>query len=230
MASEAVEESAGAGKAFRWRLVLGMAVWYGSMAASIWLLHGWLRRWSGLPADLVWITASLPGNVLGLLLSRRIMRTEPGTSPEQRMREAEKEERAGRGLRKWMILTLSLLLLGQGVSLLGASYDGPAVGADWASLVMVAGFVMCGLTDLLSLDAGASPERVRFEQAAQREALRVGYAVAVVLGLVAASVAVRLPLVAGKAWGAVLLASLLAAEVRRATLPRWTARPAGDVV
>lgn len=211
-----------------WRAAAGMLVWFGLMSLSIWLLQGWLGRRSGLPPDLAWIVASLPGNVLGLLLSRRIMRTEPGTSPEQRRREAEKAERDRRSLRTWIILTLSLLLLGQAVSLLATSYDGPVLGLDWSALVMNGGFVMCGLTHLLSLDAGegASPERVRFEQAAQREALRVGYAVAVVLGLVAAAVAVRLPLVAGNAWEAVLLASVLAAEVRMAMVPRWTARPA----
>ena len=84
--------------------------------------------------------------------------------------------------------------------------------------------------DLLLSRVDGPSDMARLEQAAQREALRLGFLVVGVSGVVAGLVAVRLPWVAGQAWAPILLASVLAAEIRLAMLLKPTTRLVGERV
>ncbi len=227
MASELSGESGGAGDLSRWRFVAGMLVWVGLASGSVWLLQGWLERRFGLPDGVVWPVASLPGSVLGLLLARRFARTGLGADPEQQRR---RDEKGRRRVRAWMIAALWCLLLGQLGRCVAAFYGVAPDRDEWSFPVIVILFVAMGLMDLLSSPADARPDAAHLERAAQCEALRVGYLVLGVSGVVAGLVAVRLPWVAGQAWAPVLLASVLAAETRMAMLLRRTAQRAGELV
>lgn len=101
-----------------------------------------------------------------------------------------------------------------------ASYGDTGRSRDWGSLIIVSSLVMTGLTDFLPSGAGVSPGRVEFDQADRVEALRVGFLTLVVLGGLVAVAAMWRPANAAQAWPFVLLASVLAAEIRMATLPR----------
>ena len=222
MASGPPVERADAGHGFWWHVAVGSVGVIAPICLSMWLLHGWIERRFGVSEDIAGLLAGVPGGVLGTLAIRAVLGTRPSTDPEQRRREAEAD---GRQLRTWIILALGVLLVGQVGRLLAAYYGLALRDDDWSFVCMVASFVGMGVTDLLSSRKGVPPEMAHFEQAAQCEALRVGYLVIVVAGVTAGVVAVRLPWVAGQAWAPVLLASVLAAEIRMATLLRRRAAP-----
>lgn len=220
MASGLSGEDAGAGGLSVWRAVAGVPVWFGRMGVSGWLLHGWVEHHLGLRADLAWSAAAVPGGVLGALLLWKMPRSAPSADPEQRRRAAERSETGRRRLRAWVILLMCLVLLQQSVLVMLAAHGDPAGYGDWNSVIIVASLVTTGLTDFLPSGAGVSPGRVEFDQAERVEALRVGYLTLVVLGGLAAAAMMWRPVNAAQAWPFVLLASVLAAEIRMATLPR----------
>lgn len=213
-------EDAGAGGWLEWRIVAGMLVWFGSMGASGWLLHGWVERHSGLRADLALSAAVMPGSFLGFLLLWKMPRAVPSADPEQRWRAAERSETWRRRFRVWAILLLCVVLLQQAVLVLLAAHADPSGTGDWGSLVVVFSLVTTGLGDFLPSGAGVSPAWVEFDQADRVEALRAGYLTLLVLGGVAAAAMTWRPVNAAQAWPFVLLASVLAARIRMATLPR----------
>ena len=203
-----------------WWIVAGVLVWVGLMIAGGWLLHGWVERRFGLPADLAWSAAALPGGVLGMLLILKIPRPVPSTDPELRRREAERAETMRRRGRGWMIAAMCVILLPQAGRVAFASYSDLAADGGWGTLVIAFSMVTNGLTDVLPSRAGVPSGKVCFDQAERCEALRVGYLTLVVLGGLVAVMAIWRPANAAQAWPFVLLASVLAAEIRMATLPR----------
>ncbi len=219
---------AGARDMSRRYVVAGFVLLVGFIGVSAWLLHGWLQRRFDLPFAFALYVAGMPGGMLGLPVVWAALRTRPGMDLEQRGRAAEASEPGRRRFRAWVIFLLRLMLLHQFVSLLLAAATGLPKDDDWSFVVVVATMLVTVVPDFLPSRAGALPETVEFDQAKRCEALRVGYLVLTVLGAIAMVAAVRLPWVAGQAWALVLLASVLAAQIRMATLPRWTTPEAGE--
>lgn len=194
--------------------------------ASGWLLRGWLQGRFGMAVGSALLAAVAPGVLAGIAVLWAVLRWRPRMDAEQRRRVAAAAEPKRRRHRVWVIFMLCMLLLGQLVdSPVGLFGVGPG-GESWRVLLMVFVILVDGAHDVLP-SRGAPPGRAEPDQAERLEALRVGLLAAVVLGGVAAAVSVRWPGVAARAWLAVPLGGVLAAEVRMATLPRWTA---GDAV
>ena len=232
MESERPTEPANVGVRFGRFMVPDVLVWIvvmvalvGLPALSMWLLHEWFQRRFDLPVGVDLYAGAAPGGLLGLLLFLAALWTRPSLDPEQRRRAVEAAEPGRRRHRVWLIVFLCLLLLQQLVILVAGSLSRSPGTQDWGSIILVFTMVVCSLGDFLPSSAGASSDLAEPDQAERCEALRVGYLVLVVLGVVAAAASVRWPLVAAQAWPSVLLASLLAALIRLATLPRRPARP-----
>ncbi len=206
-----------------------MIAFVGLPGLSMWLLHGWVQHRFDLPDGGGLYAGALPGGLAGMLMFLAALWTMPRLDPEQRRRAAEAAEPGRRRYRVWLIVFLCLLLLQQLVLLVAGAFSRSSGSQDWNSVSLIFTMVACSLPDVLPSRAGTSPETMALDQAERCEASRVGFLVLVMLGVVAAGVAVRWPLVAGQAWPAILLTSMLASLVRMATLPRRPARVPGDV-
>ncbi len=196
---------------------------FGAACLSMWLLQGWVERRFGLSAGFARLAATLPGFLLGWLVIWATIRRRPSVSPEKRRRLAEKAEAGRRRHRPWFILFLVVLLLQQFAMLSAIPSGVLPTTDDWSSAILVFSVLASRMAAILPSPAGTPPGLVEFDQAERCEALRVGYLMLVVLGMATAAAAVRWPSVAAQAWPCVLLTSVLAAEVRMATLPRRVA-------
>lgn len=195
----------------------------GLPALSLWLLHGWVQRRLDPPTDLLFPLSGMPGALIGALVVGAVAWARPSLDPEQRRRAAEAAEPGRRRYRVWLIVLLSVMELRELVFLVADAASPSPVVQDWSFVVTFSTVATCCLPDVLPSRAGLSPGTMHFDQAERCEAVRVGWLVLVVLGVVAAGAGIRWPFVAGQAWPGVLLASLLAAEIRMATLPRQVA-------
>ena len=193
------------------------------------MLHGWVERRFGLAVEPALLWAAVPGTLAGALVLLGVLGSRPRMDAEQRRRAAVAAEPKRRRHRVWLIFMLGSLLLGQVVDWPAGGSREAADGGSWNLVLLVAAIVVDGLRDVLPSRA-ATPGMAAPDQAERCEALRVGFLAATVLGGLGAAVAVRWPGIAAQAWLSALLASVLAAEIRMAMLPRWTARPGGGAV
>ena len=196
-----------------------MVAWLGPPVLSVWLLRGWLER-RGLSAELAVMVAVALGAVPGVLVGWLTGWTRPSGDPEERRRVAVAAAASRRKRRRWTIVSLVLLLVYQVGGLSLAFFHAENRSNDWGFLLVLVPSFMNTMPDVLPSRTGRPSGVADPDEAGGREALRVGYLVLLVLGLVAAGAGTRWPLLAGQAWPAVLVASLLASQVRLATLAR----------
>ncbi|MGI4954610.1 MAG: hypothetical protein ACRYGM_22620 [Janthinobacterium lividum] len=221
--------TSGAGAQYRSResIPAGILVLFWLGGGSVWLLRGWVQRRFGLEGDHALVVAALPGVLAGILVLLADLRRRPWMDTEQRLRVAAAAEPKRRRHRVWLILILCMLLVGQ-LADSPAGFSGVwADGESWNLVLLVFMILADGVRDFLPSRA-TTPGRAEPDQAERFEALRVAFLAVMILGGLAAAASMRWPEVAGRVWLAVLLGSVLAAEVRMAMLPRWTARLAGE--
>lgn len=223
MEAKTPAERTGAGEMSGLCAVLLLGGTFGATCLSLWLLQGWVERRLALPSGFAWLAAALPGFLLGWLVIWATSRRRPSVSPEERRRLAEKAEAGRRRHRPWYILFLVVLLLQQFAALSATPSGVLPTTDDWSSAILVFSVLGSHMAAILPSPAGTPPGLMEPDQAERCEALRIGYLVLVVLGMATAAAAVRWPSVAAQTWPCVLLASVLAAEVRMATLPRRVA-------
>ncbi len=209
---------AGAHHRSRESIPAGILVLFWPGGGSAWLLRGWVQRRFGLEGDPALVVAAFPGVLAGVLVLLADLRRRPWMDAEQRLRVAVAEPKRRRH-RVWLILMLCMLLVGQLADPpAGFSGAGPD-GESWGLVLLVFTILADGVRDFLPSRA-AVPVLAEPDQAERFEALRVAFLAVMILGGLAAAASMRWPEVAERAWLAVLLGSVLAAEVRMATLPR----------
>lgn len=224
-------ETSGAGAEYRSRefIPAGVIAVVVLGGASGWLLRGWLQRRFGMAVEPALLAAVAPGVLAGIAVLWAVLRWRPRMDAEQRRPMAAAAEPKRRRHRVWVIVMLCMLLLEQ-LADWPMEFPGAGPGGEsWSLVLLVFVILVDGVHDILP-SRGATPGRAEPDQAERRAALRMGLLAMMVLGGLAAAVSVRWPGGAVRVWLAVPLAGVLAAEVRMATLPRWTARVAGDAV
>lgn len=186
---------------------------YFALGALACLVQGPIERRFGIPEWLSEVGTIAGGVLLVTWATHRAGWGTPILGEEARRLAAERSVLRDRRYRPWLILSCVLAMLPCVVALLGAT-DGLRIGVhDWGEAVFVCSVVWNNAMHVLPSRGevlGAVDAR---DQADRRGATRVGHVVLLVLGVGAAAVAERWPMVGAQCWGLVLLASVLVAQV-----------------
>lgn len=201
-----------------WWSVLWVALFPTVGVPVCWLLRGWIAARTGIDSNLSTLLASVPVGIAFVVGGRFLIG--PSKDPHVRWLEGERMQAFERRFRPWMVAFLVILLLREAVVLVFSGIDGP-LDADnpamaWAFAAMVASLT----PDLVQRGRGKAFPLDESVQAERQDAVRLGYLVILALGTANVMLAGTWPLLAARAWVAILLLGVLVPQVRLMVLDR----------
>jgi len=205
----------------QWRVFLGAIAFVAVSAPLGWLLSGWIVARTGLDPDLAIFLASVPAAAV-LALGGKVL-VKPYKDPHVSWLNAERMQAFERKMRPWGVAFLVILLLREFIVLLFSGVDMPLV-ADGAPFAWVfASVVLSFIPDLVQWGRGEELPLDEGVQAERQDAVRLGYLVVLALGVANVMLAGSWPLVAARAWVAILMLGVLVPQVRLMVLDRAAA-------
>lgn len=201
-----------------WWTVLGAMSFLAVCAPLAWLLRGWIVAHTGIDSTLSTFLALLPIAVVFVVGGKFLIG--PSKDPHVRWLEGERMQAFNRRWRLWVVAFLVILLLRELLLLFLSGVYRP-LDADNSGMTWVFASMALSLTpDLVQRgEAGFFPldESV---QAERQDAVRLGYLVILAFGGANVLLAGVWPLVAARAWVAILLLGMLVPQVRLMMLDR----------
>lgn len=195
-----------------WWAVFWATLFLAISAPLAWQLREWIVARTGIDSNLATLLASVPIGVAFAFGGKFLIG--PSKDPHVRWLEGERMQAFERRWRPWVVAFLVILLLREFLLLFLLGVHGP-LDADNPAMAWVFASMALSLTpDLVQQGRGRAFPLDESVQAERQDAVRLGCLVILAFSVANVMLAGTWPLVAARAWVAILLLGMLVPQVR----------------